>query len=152
MSEQPRAVTGGCLCGHVRYEAEAFVDSAFYCHCSICRHSSGQPADIGVPVKPDTLRFTRGGPKFYKSSDWLRRGFCQHCGSRLVNIPSNREDQWATNLAVGSLDDPTQVRPYAHIFSDTQLRWFDPDAALPHRSASEFEDAVQEMKVRLGVD
>ncbi len=36
-------ITGGCLCGAVRYEIDAdqLADDASYCHCSMCRRWSG---------------------------------------------------------------------------------------------------------------
>ncbi len=30
-------VTGGCFCRAVRYEAEVYLDDAYYCHCRICQ-------------------------------------------------------------------------------------------------------------------
>jgi hypothetical protein len=39
---------------------EAFVRGAYYCHCTICQKSSGEPFEIGVTIKAGTLRFTKG--------------------------------------------------------------------------------------------
>ena len=35
--------TGGCLCGRLRYRADAEPVRAVICHCSICRRVSGAP-------------------------------------------------------------------------------------------------------------
>ena len=56
MDEKPEKVTGGCLCGAVRYEAEVFLQNAFYRHCRMCQKSAGGPAEIGVYVKPGSFR------------------------------------------------------------------------------------------------
>ena len=54
MGDWAQPVTGGCLCGAVRYEAEVFLQSAYYCHCKSCQKSSGQPAEM---ARPDQGRF-----------------------------------------------------------------------------------------------
>ncbi|MBB3065000.1 GFA family protein [Limibacillus halophilus] len=132
-------VTGGCLCGAVRYKAEAFLKSAYYCHCKNCQKSSGQPAEIGVPIKAGTLEFTGEPPKFHSSSEYGERGFCPHCGSRLLWRPQNGENEWAISVNVGSLDNPEDVIPSAHIFVDRQLPWYRPDDSLPGRRSDEME-------------
>ena len=43
-------LTGGCLCGRVRYAAEVFLQNGYICHCTICQRSTGQPAEITVPA------------------------------------------------------------------------------------------------------
>jgi len=36
-------VTGGCMCGAVRYEAIGEPMTVAYCHCSSCRRHTGAP-------------------------------------------------------------------------------------------------------------
>ena len=43
MGDRSEKVTGGCLCGAVRYEVEAYLHNAFYCHCRMCQRASGAP-------------------------------------------------------------------------------------------------------------
>lgn len=57
MTHHPTPVTGGCLCGRIRYEAEVFLQNGYICHCTICRRSTGQPAEITVLIKAGTLRY-----------------------------------------------------------------------------------------------
>jgi len=99
MGDKPQKVTGGCYCGAVRYEADVFLHSAYYCHCTTCQKTSGQPAEIAVPVKVGSLRFTNEQPLYYTSSDWAERGFCKHCGSRMIFRPLATDDDWLINLA-----------------------------------------------------
>lgn len=93
MTETAQPVTGGCFCNAVRYEAEAYLDSANLCHCGNCRGLSGAPVDVGVPVVPETLRFTAGEPRYFQTSGHARRGLCQTCGSRFVYHPLRPEYQ-----------------------------------------------------------
>jgi hypothetical protein len=63
MEDEAHKVTGGCLCGAVRYDAEVYLKQAQYCHCRTCQRSSGAPVEIGVLVRPGTLAFTKDDPK-----------------------------------------------------------------------------------------
>ena len=139
MQDKPVRVTGGCLCGNVRYEAEVFLKSGYYCHCRICQKSSGQPAEITVPIKAGSLIFVKSEPKYYASSDYGERGFCEECGSRLVWKAIDPENDWLTNLTVGSLDNSAEARPSNHIYVDTQLAWYQIDEALPKYREEEVE-------------
>jgi hypothetical protein len=142
MGEPAERVTGGCLCGAVRYEAEVFLHSAYYCHCKDCQKSSGQPAEITVPVKVGSLRFTHEEPKYYISSEWGQRGFCPHCGSRIIWRPRKPADEWQTNMDVGSLDNPENVSPRMHIFVDRQLPWYRPNDDLPRARSDKMDRVV----------
>lgn len=139
MHDKPVKVTGGCLCENVRYEAEVFLKSGIYCHCRICQKSSGQPAEITVPIKAGSLIFVKSEPKYYASSAYGKRGFCEECGSRLVWKAAHPEDDWLTNLTVGSLDDATEARPSNHIHVDSQLPWYRVDDGLPKYREDEVE-------------
>jgi hypothetical protein len=139
MRDTPKNVTGGCLCGKVRYEAQVFLKSAFYCHCRICQKSSGQPAEITVPIKAGTLVFTKSKPKYYVSSQHGQRGFCGECGSRIVWQALQPENDWLTNVDVGSLDNPAAVKPSKHIFVDTRLPWYIIDEQLPQFREAEVD-------------
>jgi hypothetical protein len=144
MKEQPKKVTGGCLCGKVRYEAQVFLKSGYYCHCRICQKSSGQPAEIAVQIKAGTLVFTKSEPKYYVSSEHGKRGFCDVCGARLLWQALDPQNDWMTNVTVGSLDNSAEAEPSLHIFVDTKLPWYKSDEQLP-----KFREA--EIEVMLGV-
>jgi len=131
MRDEPKKVTGGCLCGKVRYEAQVFLKSGYYCHCRICQKSSGQPADISVPIKAGTLVFTKSKPKYYVSSKHGKRGFCKDCGTRLSWQALDPHNDWMSNVTIGSLDNSTEVEPSRHIFVDTKLPWYKTDDTLP---------------------
>ncbi len=142
MSDKYIPVTGGCLCEAVRYEAEVNLNEAYYCHCKTCQKMTGAPAEIGVLVKPGTLKFTKEDPKFFQSSRIARRGFCRHCGSRLVYVSLNRAD-W-TNVSAGSLDHPERVVPTEHICVESQLPWYDVADDLPRIRSENYPDLIEE--------
>ncbi len=142
MEEKAEKVTGGCLCGAVRYEAEVYLNNAFYCHCRMCQRSSGAPAEIGVFVKPGSLRFIKEEPKYFQSSPFGKRGFCANCGSRLIWMDLRAEHQEWTNLVVGCLDHPENVVPASHSCVDSQLPWYRVDDGLPRTRFDEDPDLV----------
>ena len=141
MSDKFVPVTGGCLCQAVRYEADVNLGEAYYCHCKTCQKSTGAPAEVGVLVKPGTLKFTKEDPKFFQSSPLARRGFCQHCGSRLVYMSLIRAD-W-TNVSVGTLDHPEHVVPAEHICVESQFPWSDVADDLPRTRSEDDPDLTE---------
>ena len=83
-------VTGGCLCGAVRYsiEGEPIPDRQILCHCVDCQKHTGTafvsgiafPADIVVVTGPMTTFTTPGG----QSGEPMNRRFCTRCGSPIM--------------------------------------------------------------------
>lgn len=142
MTGKSEQVTGGCLCGEVRYEARVYLADAYYCHCRMCQKSSGAPAEIGVPVEPGTLRFTKGAPKYYQSSHFGERGFCPTCGSRLIWKVIGDDESKYTNLSAGSLDCPERVVPTSHQCVESQLPWYTFNDGLPRLRSEEIPELV----------
>ena len=52
-------ITGGCLCGALRYEASAPPDFAGYCCCADCRRASGSGFIPFMGFPAEALRVTR---------------------------------------------------------------------------------------------
>lgn len=141
MMAEAMKVTGGCLCGLIRYEAEAFLRNGYLCHCAICQKSTGQPAEITVLIKAGTLKYLSQEPKYYVSSASGKRGFCPECGSRLVWQAIDPADDWQTNLTIGCLDNAGEAQVTCHIYTETQVPWFDAREDLP-KFTEETADAM----------
>jgi hypothetical protein len=142
-------VTGGCLCGAVRYEASVAPAGAAYCHCRMCQRSLGNVfgAFAGFPTK--SFRFTRGRPKRYQSSPIARRGFCARCGSPLTCESLDHPEQIV--VTIGSLDDPGRIAPRAHWGIESQVRWYKPADKLPrHKTIEDRRVRKVAAKVRAG--
>jgi hypothetical protein len=148
MREKFVPVTGGCLCKAVRYEADANLSEAFYCHCKTCQNTSGAPVTVGVMLKPGTLRFTGEDPQVFHSSPIGGRSFCQHCGSRLHWVSPDRAD-WIFVFA-GSLDYPERVVPTEHLCVESQLPWFEIEDDLP-RNRTEDDSELKEAWASTGL-
>ena len=118
-------LTGGCLCGGVRYAYSGEVGAAGYCHCADCRRASGGAFGISVPADATEFRIIKGRPKgFTKSSDSGRpvtRYFCPDCGSPLYTQPPLHPDK--VFIKAGSLDDPTVVAPNREAWTASRVSW-----------------------------
>ena len=119
MTDEERT-TGGCLCGAVRYESEAPPYDVSYCHCRMCQKSSGNPYFLGAFIRAKAFRFTRGEPKFYKSSAWAERGFCAECGTPLIF----RDGTGSHAVYIGTLDHPEDWPPtLCHSGMESRIPW-----------------------------
>jgi hypothetical protein len=126
-------VTGGCLCGGVRYQYEGEVGPANYCHCEDCRRSTGSAFNIGVRVAAFGFRILQGKPKsFTKAGDSgneLTRHFCPECGSPLYT--SSPQHSEVLYIKAGTLDDPSLVKPTHQIWVQSKVPWASIDPTLP---------------------
>ena len=78
---------GSCLCGAVRLNVDAELAGGDACHCSQCRKHSGHYfASTDVPKAALAIE-SEDALAWYHSSERVRRGFCQTCGSSLFWDP-----------------------------------------------------------------
>ena len=54
------SITGGCLCGSVRYEARGAPLTVAYCHCLSCRRHTGAPLVVWVAFESDRVHHPNG--------------------------------------------------------------------------------------------
>jgi hypothetical protein len=82
MPELP--LTGGCLCGGVRFEISEPLVSAGYCHCTRCQRRTGTGASPQGRIVPGSLRVTAGESliKAYEPRTASRRCSAPHAGRR----------------------------------------------------------------------
>lgn len=113
-------ISGGCLCGAVRYAVEADGGIADFCHCTTCRRASGAAAVAWLQVSPEQFAVTAGTPATYAASARGTRHFCGACGAHLfMTDPDGR----SVGVTLGTLDDPEAVRPAAHGFDRSRPGW-----------------------------
>ena len=124
------ALTGGCLCGQVRYEARPEHRDGYYCHCRMCQLAFGNTRAAYLNLRKDQVHWL-SAPAYYRSSKIARRGFCNRCGTPLsfefLESPN-------MDLSVGSLDDPSLLTPTEHWSVETRVENWHADDGLPgHR-------------------
>ena len=116
---------GGCHCGANRYEVSGDPFDADFCHCRDCQRTTGGPVGAWMDFKKEQVRWLGKEPNEYKSSKYIRRGFCPDCGSSL-SYRSTQYPDYLT-LSITSLDEPDLVRPNYHIYTDSQISWLSID-------------------------
>ena len=121
MTELP--LTGGCLCGGVRYEIHAPLVAAGYCHCTRCQRRSGTAASANGSLAPGSLRIVRGEEllRDYEPPDGAVKAFCSACGSAMFTRPRDAGEYNAVRL--GSLDADPGIRPQYHQFVEYAAPW-----------------------------
>ena len=124
-------LTGGCLCGEIRFAASAEPLSTLACHCADCqRYIGGAPA-YQMAFKREAVAIEQGEPRrFVKTADsghTITRLFCGNCGTPLFTDLSKLPGLMIVNA--GALDDPTHFKLSAHIFAASAPPWhhFEPD-------------------------
>lgn len=130
MSETSAKLTGGCLCGAIRYECSVPPCDVHYCHCRMCQKAFGNVFAVFGSLPINALSFTQGTPWLYRSSSYAERGFCGACGTPLT-FRYLRSD-WIA-ISIGSLDAPERVRPEMHWGIESQVAWLAMHDGLPRQ-------------------
>lgn len=134
-------LSGGCLCGAVRYQLETVLGPFELCHCARCRKATGSAfaSMVGVATK---------GFKIIQGVEHVRAFrlpvverppgysvfFCDQCGSPLPDpVP---QGDWF-EIPAGSLDDDPGVRPDKHIYVDCKAQWDNTIGDLPQFTKQE---------------
>lgn len=120
---------GGCYCGKVRYRLEGETAHVALCHCADCRRHAGAPTVCWAAVKAD--QFTVAGEvTTFASSEHGRRQFCPTCGTGLFYL-NQAVLPGLVDVQTGTLDDPEQLPPSAHIQAAERLNWMSGIHDLP---------------------
>ena len=121
-------VTGGCLCGGVRYRVTGPLRPIVYCHCGQCRRASGHFVAATAAPK-DALKFVaEESLDWYASSEFASRGFCKRCGSSLFWLPKARK---TVSIMAGTLDESAGLEAVEHIYVKDKGDYYDLTDDLP---------------------
>ena len=126
MTTQKKSFTGRCLCDAVAYEVRGQLTAPHACHCGMCQRQSGN-FTIATEANRADFEITKGEIKWFRSSDFAKRGFCPECGSAL--FWDDGGDQVSINA--GTLDQPTGLQLGAHIFVADKPDYYEIDDDLP---------------------
>lgn len=124
-------MTGGCLCGAVRYEIEGEPFLVNHCHCRSCRRHTGGPVVTLAGFRSDQVRFSGVARKLFESSPGVHRAFCNHCGTPLSWEGDGGDLGPILEIHISTFDDPNSLRPTAHAFDAERIPWFDTADRLP---------------------
>ena len=125
-------ISGGCLCGAVRYQIDAPVTTLRACHCLNCQKHTGGAGSVNAVVPADQFKLTKGEPKQYddantRSGRTLSRFFCGTCGSPLFS--KRNPDIGVRIVRAGTLDDSSGLKIVSNIWTSTARPWAHIDPA-----------------------
>jgi hypothetical protein len=124
-------ITGGCLCGALRYEATAEPIYAGLCYCTDCRRASGSGFVPFMGFSAEHLTVTgetrqSHTPSF--SGGTATRNHCAHCGSMVFGGVLGETDEHT--IYAGSLDDSARFKPTIALFTRDRPHWAEVRAGL----------------------
>jgi hypothetical protein len=117
-------ITGGCLCGAVKYSIDAEPLRTIVCHCTICQRHIGSAFATLTAFPAESVVIT-GTLKTYTepggvTGEPMHRRFCPNCGTP---ITVQREGMPRLLIAAGTLDDTSIVKPAVNLFCDSAQSW-----------------------------
>jgi hypothetical protein len=147
-------LTGGCICGSVRYEIASFPLMVYTCNCTNCQKQSGSAFGMTMPVAARDFRILQGAPKAWRRSSpqgiEVTSWFCGDCGNRIYGERAGRTER--VNVRAGTLDDTTWLKPVAHFFTRSAQPWVQPAAgAIGYETQpSDVQPLVQAWRLQWG--
>jgi hypothetical protein len=130
-------LTGGCLCGGVRFELTEPPLHASYCHCTRCQRRTGAAASAQAAVEPGSVRITAGEDliRAYEPEGGYAKLFCSECGAALFSRPPG--DTRPASVRMGAFDEDPGVRPSFRTHVASAASWEAiPDDGLPRYEGS----------------
>ncbi len=109
-------ITGGCLCGQVRFEIENHFERFYLCHCGQCRKTTGSAFASNLFGRAGKFRILKGEHhirQFNHPTRDFRKCFCFICGS---GLPHDSSTRGLKVVPAGSLDGEPMIEESAHIF------------------------------------
>lgn len=105
-------VTGGCLCGRIRFLASGRPYRVGICHCIDCRKFHGALFHTSAIFPLNAVKITG------ETQNYEGRAFCPICGS---SVFSYSDDEIEVNL--GSLDEINQFVPTYELWTFNREAW-----------------------------
>ena len=135
-------LTGGCLCGGVRFEVSEPLVSSGYCHCTRCQRRTGTAASVSARIVPGSLRVVSGDEliRSYVPDEGFAKVFCSACGSALWS--RHPDDPDFISIRLGAFDEDPGIRPEYRQFVAYAAAWEDiPEDGLPRYPEGRPRDA-----------
>jgi len=117
-------LTGGCVCGRLRYALTGAPLLAYACHCHQCQKRSGSAFTLSVVIRTADLQASgEVEARRYSSPSGreLEHSFCPHCHVR-VWVHAVAAPDYAS-LRGGSFDDASWIVPIAQAWVESAIPW-----------------------------
>jgi hypothetical protein len=117
-------LTGGCLCGAIRFEGDAGPQFQVTCYCNDCRKTSGAGHAAMMGVAEGAIRIAPGAREFVSMADSgndIVRAFCPACGSGIYSRTAGMPH--LIFLRASALDDPALFAPRLAVWAARAPAW-----------------------------
>jgi hypothetical protein len=132
LTNSPNVVTGGCLCGAVRYEIAAAPIVTRVCWCRLCQKlgAGGPTVNVCFPTDKTTVTGALSDHQaIADSGNVMHRRFCPSCGTHLFSEAEARPH--LVFVRAGSLDDPEIAKPEMTMWTSEAPSWACIDPVTP---------------------
>lgn len=130
---RPLPMTGGCLCGAIRYEVRGAPFLIAACHCRDCQKRTSSAYSMNMPMRVRDFAVVAGAPREIvrttPSDSTTTHLYCNDCMSRIASLPQRLPGQ--IGVRPGTLDDTSWLVPTVHIYARSALK-----GAIPKGAAS----------------
>ena len=127
-------IDGGCLCGHITYEAIVDPDKIVICHCTDCQTHSGTAFGVVVGVADGQFQLLSGTLKTFEkiAESGTRRAlaFCPECGTR-IHATTVGDGSAFFGLRVGTVNQRDQLTPKLQVWARSAQGWLEELASIP---------------------
>ena len=135
---------GGCDCKLIRYEMQKRPMIVHACHCTWCQRETGSAFAWNGMIESSEL-LVEGQPEIIDTPSASGKGQkihrCPRCKIAVWSNYSGGGDKLSF-IRIGSLDNPSEFPPDAHIFISTKQSW----VAIPE-SVPAFQEFYDRNKV-----
>lgn len=125
-------ITGGCLCGAVRYRVGAEPLVVRTCWCTDCQNFAAGNATVNVVFPAEAVTITGDLTDYASTADSgniMHRGFCAACGTPVTTGSEARPH--LIGIRGGTLDDPEIAKPDMTIWVKSAPSWAVIDPNIP---------------------
>ncbi len=117
-------LTGGCLCGAVRFELSPPPTQAGYCHCTRCQRRTGTSSSVQVFADEGSIAFLQGEELvrgWCPPDGGMEKCFCHECGAHLFS--RDPESKALKSVRMSAFDGDPGVRPSFRQFVAYAAPW-----------------------------
>ena len=123
----PKKLSGGCMCGAVRYKISESPIASGVCHCNRCQPQSGSAFSTVIIIKRSTITLDGETAVFEDigaSGFRVARRYCPRCGSPLTTEPDVAPD--VMFVKAGGIDSNVWFHPVVELFVGRRRPWVAP--------------------------
>lgn len=117
-------ITGGCLCGAVRFESTDPPVITRVCWCRLCQYLGAGSGTVNACFKTENFSVygkTSDYSNIADSGNVMHRAFCPSCGTPMFSSAEARPH--LIFVRAGTLDDPEMAQPAMTIWTAQAPSW-----------------------------